>query len=543
MIEIKLPDIGDFTDVEIIEVLVSEGDTIAQEDSILTLETDKATMEIPAPQAGVVKELRIAVGDKINQGDLLVLLEASDAGDQQEVVVEENTVEDEAKPETIEQADTPEIAAVSGGVVDVVLPDIGDFAGVEVIEILVASGDAIEKEDSMVTLESDKATMEIPCPHTGVVKNVVVSVGDTIGQGDLILTMETTEGEAVEDSTSTSASASTAQSTPEAPRAAGEKQAKKRPVIAKPSDAPKGKGHASPSVRKFARELGVDIVYVPGSGIKGRVIKEDVQAFVKRSLADGSSAPAAKTGTGMGIPSMPEVDFSKFGETEEVALGRIKKISGAHLHRSWLNVPHVTQFDEADITDLEGFRKAQKDVALKQDIKLTFMPFLMKAVAVALAQFPQFNSSLSSDGESLVMKKYTHIGVAVDTPHGLMVPVVRDVDKKSVFEIASDIMVLGDKARAGKLAPADMQGGCISISSLGGIGGTQFTPIVNAPEVAILGVSRAEMKPKWDGNAFQPRLMMPFSLSYDHRVIDGAEGVRFTTYLNQLLSDIRRILL
>ena len=323
----------------------------------------------------------------------------------------------------------------------------------------------------------------------------------------------------------------------------GEKEPLRPPVLARPSDAPRGRAHASPGVRRFARELGVDLFYVPGSGPKGRIIKEDVQAYVKRTLSEGKPVAAPSAGGGLQLPAMPAVDFTKFGEVEEKELGRIKKLSGTHLHRSWLNVPHVTQFDEADITELEGFRKAQKDEAARAEVKLTFMPFLMKAVCKALANYPQFNSSLSADGEKLILKKYVNIGVAVDTPNGLVVPVVRDVDKKGIFDLARDLGELSAKARAGKLAPGDMQGGCISISSLGGIGGTQFTPIVNAPEVAILGISRAEMKPKWDGRDFAPRLMMPFSLSYDHRVIDGAEGVRFTTYLAQLLGDIRRLLL
>ncbi|MGB5743660.1 MAG: 2-oxo acid dehydrogenase subunit E2, partial [Sedimenticolaceae bacterium] len=330
-----------------------------------------------------------------------------------------------------------------------------------------------------------------------------------------------------------------------ASRPPGEKQPSRRPIATLPSDAQRSKPHASPGVRRFARELGVDLYRVSGSGTKGRITKEDVQGFVKRSLAEGAAATAPTSGgTGaLALPGMPEVDFSKFGEVEEQPLGRIKKLSGAHLHRSWLNVPHVTQFDEADITELEAFRKANKDAAAKAEVKLTFMPFLMKAVCKALAEFPQFNSALSPDGERLILKKYVHIGVAVDTPNGLVVPVVRDVDRKGIFDLAADLGEVSAKARAGKLAPADMQGGCLSISSLGGIGGTQFAPIVNAPEVAILGISRAAMQPKWDGQAFAPRLIMPFSLSYDHRVIDGAEGVRFTTYLGLLLEDIRRLLL
>jgi len=442
-----------------------------------------------------------------------------------------------------------------GTITEVTLPDLGDFSDVDVIEVLVKPGDRIQAEDSVLTLESEKATMEIPSPHDGEVKELKVAVGDKISAGALIMIMDVNEpAEQVEDdeppvepATAAPAPAAESAAAPPsaeaAPRAYGEKEPQPRPVIARPSDAPRGKAHASPAVRRFARELGVDLMNVPGSGSKGRITKEDVQGFVKQALAGGAGAAPATGGAPFALPAAPEVDFSKFGETETQPLGRIKKISGAHLHRSWLSVPHVTQFDEADITELEAFRKAQKDVAARQELKLTFMPFLLKAVSAALKEFPQFNSSLSPDGESLVLKKYVNIGIAVDTPNGLMVPVVKDVDQKGVFELAADLMALSGKARAGKLSPGDMQGGCISISSLGGIGGTQFTPIVNAPEVAILGVSRAEMKPKWNGKDFEPRLMMPFSLSYDHRVIDGAEGVRFTTYLNGLLTDIRKLVL
>jgi len=375
-----------------------------------------------------------------------------------------------------------------------------------------------------------------------------VAIGDKVNQGDVIAQIETIlASEMVEPSPSAAEPATSAEPAPQeetpAPRAPGEKEPLRRPILARPDDAPRGKAHASPGVRRFARELGVDLFYVPGSGPKGRITKEDVQNFVKRSLAEGAQAAAPAAGGGPGLPTMPVVDFSKFGEIEEQELGRIKKLSGAHLHRSWLNVPHVTQFDDADITELEAFRKSQKSEAAAADVKLTFMPFLMKAVCKALATFPQFNSSLAPEGDRLILKKYTHIGVAVDTPNGLVVPVVRDVDQKGIFELARELGEMSAKARDGKLSPTEMQGGCISISSLGGIGGTQFAPIVNAPEVAILGISRAEMQPKWDREAFVPRLIMPFSLSYDHRVIDGAEGVRFTTYLAQLLGDIRRLLL
>lgn len=427
------------------------------------------------------------------------------------------------------------------------LPDIGDFPSVEVIEILVSVGDSVAQEDSLLTLESDKATMEIPSPQAGVIKNIEVAVGDKISQGTAIVLLELTadsepvteQNEQAEDSEPVNEVAAVEKS--QATQHTVENTAPSpAPVLENTAGKTGAKSHASPAVRRFARELGVDLGKVTGSGAKHRIVKEDVQNYVKQTLA----APAkASSGLALDLGDAPAIDFSKFGEIEEQPLGRIKKISGAHLHRSWITVPHVTQFDEADITNLEAFRKDQKSEAQKQDIKLTFMPFLMKACAAALQAYPQFNSSLSADGEKLLMKKYVHIGVAVDTPNGLMVPVIRDVDKKGVFQLAAELAEISSKTRDGKLSPTDMQGGCISISSLGGIGGTQFTPIVNAPEVAILGVSRAEMKPVWNGSDFEPHLMMPFSLSYDHRVIDGAEGVRFTTYLRQLLGDIRKLLL
>jgi pyruvate dehydrogenase E2 component (dihydrolipoamide acetyltransferase) len=423
---------------------------------------------------------------------------------------------------------------------EITLPDIGDFKDVEVIEVLVSVGDTIHAEDSIVTLESDKASMEIPSPVGGVIREVKVSVGDVINQGDLLAIVDQ---ETAPEETAPVAPPKPVDSTPHPPPPApGEKKAKPLPVAPTHDDMPSRKAHASPAVRRFARELGVDLGRVRGTAAKGRITKEDVQNFVKSSLAGGGAATSAAGGS-LALPSMPAVDFSKFGEIEEVELGRIQKISGTHLHRSWITVPHVTQFDEADITELEDFRKSQKDEALKQDIRLTFMPFLMKACEAALREFPSVNASLSADGAKLILKKYVHIGVAVDTPNGLVVPVIRDVDKKGVYDLARELMEISGKAREGKLGPADMQGGCFTISSLGGIGGTQFTPIVNAPEVAILGVSRAGMKPVWNGKKFQPRLVMPFSLSYDHRVIDGAQGVRFTTCLAGLLSDIRRLVL
>lgn len=433
----------------------------------------------------------------------------------------------------------------------VLVPDIGDFSGVDVVEVLVAVGDRVEVDTSLITLESDKATMEIPSPYGGEVKSVAIKVGDTIGEGDLLLVVDAEEGADAEETHSKNAPplpAAEEVETAQAPapsekiehRLPGEKQVKQPPVLVRPSDAPGAKAHASPSVRRFARELGVDLLQVKGNGPKGRVSRDDVQNFIKKALSGGTGQ--ISTGP-LQLPAIPSVNFSAFGEVEERPLSRIKKISGAHLSACWLNIPHVTQFDEADITELEAFRQEQKGVAAKQDIKLTFMPFLMKACVGALQQMPDFNSSLSQDGESLVYKKYFHIGVAVDTPNGLMVPVIRDVDKKGIYDLARELVDVSGRARDGKLMPSDLQGGCFSISSLGGIGGTAFTPIVNAPEVAILGVSRSSMKPVWDGNVFQPRLTLPLSLSYDHRVIDGAQAARFTVLLAGLLSDIRRLLL
>lgn len=423
-------------------------------------------------------------------------------------------------------------------IIEIALPEIGDFKDLEVIEVLVSAGDNIGVDDSLITLESDKASMEIPSPAAGVVKEVSVQVGAIINQGDLLVTLEEDTTPAETAPVAPPKPVDTQPTPP--PPAPGEKKAKPLPIAPTRADMPGRKAHASPAVRRFARELGVDLSRVTGSGPKGRITRDDVQSFVKGVLASGGGAAA---GGSLALPAMPAVDFSKFGETEEVDLNRIKKISGKHLHRSWVTVPHVTQFDEADITELEAFRKSLKDEALNQDLRLTFMPFLMKACEAALREFPGVNASLSADGERLILKKYINIGVAVDTPNGLVVPVIRDVNKKAVYDLARELMAISTKAREGKLEPADMQGGCFTISSLGGIGGSQFTPIVNAPEVAILGVSRAAMKPLWNGKKFKPRLVMPYSLSYDHRVIDGAEGVRFTTWLGVLLADIRRLTL
>jgi pyruvate dehydrogenase E2 component (dihydrolipoamide acetyltransferase) len=436
---------------------------------------------------------------------------------------------------------------------EVRLPDIGDFSGVEIIEILVAPGDLIQPEQSLLTLESDKATMEIPSPDGGEVQSIAVKLGDKVSEGDLLLTLMRTAGEAQTEPGAPRATpegihaeASPAPGQAQSPaRMPGDKERRQAPMLPRPADMvaiARGRTpHASPGVRRFARELGVDLARVKGSGPKGRVLREDVQEFVKQTLTQGAPAPAA--GVPFALPPAPEVDFAKFGPVRTEPFSRIKRLSGAHLHRCWLGIPHVTQLDEADITELEAFRRDQKAIAEQQGIKLTFLPFLIKAVAAALGKMPNLKASLAPDGEALILKDYTHIGVAVDTPNGLVVPVVRDADKKGLFDLARELADLSGKARTGKLLPGDMQGGCFSISSLGGIGGTAFTPIVNAPEVAILGVSRSQMRPVWDGKAFAPRLLLPLALSYDHRVVDGAEGARFTSLLRGLLGDIRRLLL
>ena len=527
MKEISVPDIGDFKEVEVIEVLVKPGDTIAAEQSLLTVESDKATMEIPAPGAGIVKELRIKVGDKVSQGTPILLLEESGAA---APAAAPKPVPAAAKPTTAP-------AAPAGEPMTVKVPDIGDFKDIEVIEILVKAGDAVAKEQSLITLESDKATMEIPSPAAGVVQELRVKTGDKVSEGAAILLLKAGAGAAGP------APAAAAAPAPAAPSLVA--AAVRPPVPVEPQEAMHAKPHASPSVRKFARELGVDLARVRGSGPKARVLHADVQAFVKGALAAvPAGAPAAKGGAlPFNLPAWPDVDFAKFGPVEAKPLTRLQKLSGPNLHRNWVSIPHVTQFDEADITDLEAFRKSNTADTEKQGFKLTMLAFLIKACVTALRQHPNFNSSLDRTGENLMVKKYYNIGVAVDTPDGLVVPVVRDADRKGVFDVAKELAEISRLARDKKLKPGDMQGGTFSISSLGGIGGTAFTPIINAPEVAILGVSKSALRPVWDGKAFVPRLMLPLSLSYDHRVIDGAAAARFTAYLASVLGDIRRTLL
>ncbi len=530
-VEVTVPDIGDAEGVEIIELLVSVGDTVEEEDGLITLETDKATMDVPAPQAGKVVELKVAVGDKVSEGSLVLILETSGGASDAPAVAQ-----------APESAPAPVATATESKIIDVTVPDIGDASDVEIIDVLVSVGDSVEEEDGLITLETDKATMDVPAPQAGKIIDLKVSVGDKVSEGSLVLTLEVAGAVPA-----ASAAASTVPSTPSAPVAAPS-----APAPAKSTPAPtratksSGKVYASPSVRRVAREFGVDLSLVAGSGRKGRIIKEDVQAYVKAELAKprGSAAPAA-SGGGLQVLAQPKVDFSKFGEIEEKPLTRIQKLSGPNLHRNWVTIPHVTQFEEADITELEAFRKQQNVIAEKRKlgVKITPLVFMMKAVADALKAYPTFNTSLSADGEALIQKKYYHIGIAVDTPGGLVVPVVRDVDQKGIIELSKELMDISVKARDGKLKSQDMQGSCFTISSLGGIGGTAFTPIVNAPDVAILGVSKSEMKPKWDGKEFQPRLMLPLSLSYDHRVIDGALACKFAVHLSDALSDIRRILL
>ena len=549
MKEVSVPDIGDFKDVEVIEVLVKAGDTIAAEQSLITVESDKATMEIPAPGAGVVKEMRIKVGDKVSQGTpILVLDEAK--GDGEAPKEKEKPAPAAGKPggepeqpKAAPKAQEPKAAApakAAGGPMTVKVPDIGDFKEVAVIEVLVKPGDTVTNEQSLITVESDKATMEIPSPAAGKITALKLKVGDKVSEGSTILEMEA-EGAAAP--APVAAKEQTARAEPaadfEAPAVP-----QRPPVPKEPQEATHAKPHASPSVRKFARELGVDLARVKGSGPKGRIAHSDVQAFVKGALAAAPAAPAGKGGAQpFDLPAWPDVDFAKFGPIEAKPLTRLQKLSGPNLHRNWVSIPHVTQFDEADITDLEAFRKANTAETEKQGFKLTMLAFLVKACVTALRQHPNLNSSLERGGENLILKKYYNIGVAVDTPDGLVVPVVRDADRKGVFDVARELGEISKLARDKKLKPGDMQGGTFSISSLGGIGGSAFTPIINAPEVAILGVSRSVLRPVWTGKEFVPRLMLPLSLSYDHRVIDGAAAARFTTYLASVLADIRRSLL
>jgi pyruvate dehydrogenase E2 component (dihydrolipoamide acetyltransferase) len=546
MSQVVVPDIGDFKEVEVIEVLVKPGDAVAKEQSLITLESDKATMEIPSPTAGVVKELKIKMGDKVSKGSPILELEPRD----DEAKRPTPAAKPASKPAP-NAAGAPNPApkaaaqAPAGGAetttTTIPVPDIGDFKEVEVIEVLVKPGDTVAKEQSLITLESDKATMEIPSPSAGTVKELRLKVGDKVSKGSPILVLASAGGSAAEEP----ATERPAEEPAEKPAAKAAPKPAAPPAPREPQEETSAKPHASPSVRKFARELGVDLAQVRGSGPKGRILHADVQAFVKGALARGPAPAAAAKGglAAFNLPAWPEVDFAKFGPIETKPLARIQKLSGPYLHRNWISIPHVTQFDEADITDLEAFRKAQTAETEKKGFKLTMLAFLMKACVTALREFPAFNASLDASGENLILKRYYHIGVAVDTPGGLVVPVLRDADRKGIFDLARELIEVSKLARDGKLKPGDLQGGTFSISSLGGVGGTAFTPIINAPEVAILGVSRSAQRPVWNGKEFVPRLVLPLSLSYDHRVIDGATAARFSSFLVSVLSDIRKLIL
>ncbi len=534
--QVLIPDLSGASDVDVIEVLVAVGDTVSEGDSLITLETDKASMEVPSPASGVIKALTIAEGDKVNEGDLLIELEVAGASAPIATAVQSSPAA------AAEEASAPAAAAQSGGVESVLIPDLSGASDVDVIEVLVKEGDSVAEGDSLITLETDKASMEVPSPAAGVIKSMKINEGDKVNEGDLLLELEVVGSAPVVAPVSAPAPAA---STPgQAPAAAPAKPAPAASTTDLVDLEKRNRTvHAGPAVRAIAREYGVDLTKVTGSGRKGRIVKQDVQAYVKGALQKLDSAPAAAVTGGSGIPAIPAVDHSKFGEIEKVKLSKIDKITRDNMSRCWLNIPHVTQFDDADITELEAFRKEMKDEAAKQGVKLTPLPFLIKAAAIALTRHQKFNASLDADGEHIVYKKFVNIGIAVDTPNGLMVPVIKDADKKSIYELSNEAIELAGKAKDRKLKPNEMQGACFTISSLGGIGGTGFTPIVNAPEVAILGVSKADIKPRWNGKEFEPRLMLPLCLSYDHRAINGGDAGRFLTDLNGLLSDIRRLVL
>ncbi|HEZ0458554.1 TPA: dihydrolipoyllysine-residue acetyltransferase [Neisseria meningitidis] len=517
IVEIKVPDIGGHENVDIIAVEVKAGDTIAVDDTLITLETDKATMDVPADAAGVVKEVKVKVGDKISEGGVILTVETGAAAA-------------EAAPAAAEAQPAPAAAPVAAGgaTVQVAVPDIGGHTDVDVIAVEIKVGDTVAEDDTLITLETDKATMDVPCTAAGVVKAVFLKVGDKVSEGSAIIEVETAGSAAA-------APAPAAQAAAPAPSA---------PAAAKIDEAAFAKAHAGPSARKLARELGVDLGQVKGTGLKGRIMGDDIKAFVKSVMQGGAAKPAAASaslGGGLDLLPWPKVDFSKFGNVEVKELSRIKKISGQNLSRNWVVIPHVTVHEEADMTELEEFRKQLNKEWEREGVKLSPLAFIIKASVSALKAFPEFNASL--DGDNLVLKNYFNIGFAADTPNGLVVPVIKDVDQKGLKQISQELTELSKKAREGKLKPQEMQGACFTISSLGGIGGTGFTPIVNAPEVAILGVCKSQIKPVWNGKEFAPRLMCPLSLSFDHRVIDGAAGMRFTVFLAKLLKDFRRITL
>ena len=531
-LEVRVPDIGDFDDVDVIDVIVKPGDIVGLEDPLITLESEKATMDIPSPGTGEIAEILVSVGDQVSEGALILILKTTGAAETAAAPVPE------AAPPSPDLTPAPDLPAAppasdvgSANTLEIRVPDIGDFDDVDVIDVIVAPGDAVDVEDPLITLESDKATMDIPSPVAGTVEDITVKVGDKVSEGDLIVALKLSA--AVTEPTAPTLGPAVPASIPKPPPPSSKSN---KP----PTKAASTKAHASPSVRKFARELGVDISLVWGSGNKGRILKPDVQAHVKEVMrGTRGHAPSG----GFGLPAPPEIDFTKFGEIEVTPLTKIKKLTGRNLHRSWITVPHVFQMDEADVTELEAFRKSKADEAEQKGAKLTLLAFLVKAVVAGLKKFPDFNASLSPDGESIIHKKYFHVGMAVNTDNGLVVPVIRDADKKGLYELAREVRELGQKARARKITPAEMQGACFTISSLGGVGGTSFTPIINTPEVAILGVSPAVMKPVYRDGGFVPRLILPFTLSYDHRAIDGVAAAQFARYLTTVLGDIRHILL
>lgn len=562
--QIQIPDIGS-DEVTVTEVMVNVGDTISVDQSIINVEGDKASMEVPAPEAGVVKEILVKVGDKVSTGTPMLVLEAAGAA----------PAADEPTAPVADAPTAPVVATAptASAIVEVNVPDIGGDE-VNVTEIMVAVGDTITEEQSLITVEGDKASMEVPAPFGGVVKEILVKSGDKVSTGSLIMRFEVLgAAPAASASASTSAPQTAAPATTaQEPQAAAPATTAQAPQAAAPDttaqaaqsnnnvsglsqeqvEASTGYAHATPVIRRLAREFGVNLDKVKGTGRKGRIVKEDIEAYVKtavKAYESGATAQATgngvANGAGLGLLPWPKVDFSKFGEIEEVELSRINKISGANLHRNWVIIPHVTHFDKADITDLEAFRKEQNALAEKQKlgVKITPVVFIMKAVAKALEAYPRFNSSITEDAQRLILKKYINIGVAVDTPNGLVVPVFKNVNKKGIIELSRELMEVSKKAREGKLTASDMQGGCFTISSLGGIGTTHFAPIVNAPEVAILGVSKSSMEPVWNGKEFAPRLILPMSLSFDHRVIDGADGARFISYLGSVLADLRRLVM
>ncbi len=556
-IEIKVPDIGDFAEVTVIELMVKPGDTVAVDQSLITVESDKASMEIPSSHAGVVKEIKVILGDKVKEGSVVLMLEAAGAA-VAPAAAPASAPKEAAAPAVPAQAAPVSVAVAAPaatGRIEVFVPDIGDFKDVSVIEVMVNVGDTIRLEQSLITVESDKAAMEIPSSSAGVLKELKVKMGDKVNIGDLLAILEGSAPAAAAAPVAATAPAAVAApaATAVAPAAASAPAAVAAVPAHNPTAAPVGLPHASPSVRKFARELGVPLNEVKGSGLKGRITDTDIQSFTRSVMSGavqtlaaaaqnkGAGAGSGNDGAGLGLIPWPKVDFTKFGPTERKEMSRIKKISGANLLRNAIMIPAVTNHDDCDITDLEAFRVSTNKENEKSGVKVTMLAFLIKACVAALKKFPEFNSSL--DGDALIYKQYFHIGFAADTPNGLMVPVIKDADKKGVMQISQEMSELAKKARDGKLSPAEMSGASFTISSLGGIGGRYFTPIINAPEVAILGVCRSTIEPVWDGKAFQPRLMLPLSLTWDHRVIDGAAAARFNVYLGQILGDFRRVLL